>query len=298
MEPWWPVRIASCVSASIPEVTRTSTRRTPAAAARSISSSESRTTRPAPASAAARSSSSPLLLPCTISRSPGIPARTRERQLTERRDVGAEPFLAEQAQQREVGERLGAVGDERVRRRAAVGARLRAQGRLAVDEQRRAVLGGELAGRGRRRARARRPRPPRSREAGRASLEGTVPPVRASFVLSLPERLAPLARRPGVAGADPRVGAVPAAALRAPLAPLRGDCEEPAAHLDRARRRRRGRASSVEPAGPAPKELAQSARARATWSSSARSPRSASRRSGCSPPRATSPTARASTSRR
>ena len=41
-EPWWPVRIASCVSASMPGVTRIERRAaTPAARARSISSSES-----------------------------------------------------------------------------------------------------------------------------------------------------------------------------------------------------------------------------------------------------------------
>ena len=43
-EPTWPVRIASCVSASIPGVTRASMRSTPAARARSSSSTESSTT--------------------------------------------------------------------------------------------------------------------------------------------------------------------------------------------------------------------------------------------------------------
>jgi hypothetical protein len=73
-EPSWAVRIFSCVSASIPGVTRTSTSRTPASVARSTSSRASRTTKRALASAAARSSSSLLLFPCTTMRSPGRPA--------------------------------------------------------------------------------------------------------------------------------------------------------------------------------------------------------------------------------
>ncbi len=43
-DPTCPVRIDSCVSASIPGVTRASIRSTPAARARSSSSTESRTT--------------------------------------------------------------------------------------------------------------------------------------------------------------------------------------------------------------------------------------------------------------
>ena len=78
-EPAWPVRIDSCVSASIPGVTRTSIRPTPASRARSSSSTESRTTYAARASAAAASSSSDLLLPCTTSRSPSTPARWAKR---------------------------------------------------------------------------------------------------------------------------------------------------------------------------------------------------------------------------
>ena len=72
-EPWWPVRIASCVSASIPGVTRMSVRETRASRARSISSSESTTTS-APASAAASSSSRDLLFPWTTRSRPAIPA--------------------------------------------------------------------------------------------------------------------------------------------------------------------------------------------------------------------------------
>ena len=73
LEPRWPVRIASCVSATTPGVTRMSTRRTPASAARAGSSSASIATS-APASAAPRNSSSDLLFPCTIRFGPSIPA--------------------------------------------------------------------------------------------------------------------------------------------------------------------------------------------------------------------------------
>ena len=143
-EPWWPVRIASCVSASTPGVTRTSTRRTPAAAARLASSGASSTTVAPASAAAARSSSSDLLLPCTTSWSPVEPGRARERELAERRDVGAEPFLGEQPQHRDVRERLRPVDDERARSRGAEGAGALAQRLLAVDDERRAEARGEL----------------------------------------------------------------------------------------------------------------------------------------------------------
>ena len=68
-----PVRIASCVSASTPSVSRTSVRVTPAARARSTSSRASSTTS-APAAPAAASSASSLLLPWTTSASPPMPA--------------------------------------------------------------------------------------------------------------------------------------------------------------------------------------------------------------------------------
>src|SRR5581483_5717561 len=73
-EPRCPVLMASCVSGSIPGVTRTSTRSTCARRARGASSSESRTTSQTPTSAARRSSSSDLLLPCTTMREGGTPA--------------------------------------------------------------------------------------------------------------------------------------------------------------------------------------------------------------------------------
>ena len=128
-----------CVTASTPGVRRTSTRRTPAAAARAGSSGASSTT-VAPASAAARSSSSDLLLPWKRIRSPVEPGRLRERELAERRDVGADALLGEQPQQRDVRERLRPVDDERAGRGLAVRARLRADRLLAVDDERRPVL--------------------------------------------------------------------------------------------------------------------------------------------------------------
>ena len=76
----------------------------------------------------------------------GNPGRARERDLAERGDVGAEPFLREHAQQRDVREGLRPVGDERAGRRGAIRARLRAKGLLAVDDERRAELLGEGRG--------------------------------------------------------------------------------------------------------------------------------------------------------
>src|SRR6185312_10167644 len=77
----WPVAILRWVSASMAGFTRTSTGWTrPAAAARrsiwSSSPSWSATRSPARAASAAAMSASDLLFPCTISRSPGVPAAT------------------------------------------------------------------------------------------------------------------------------------------------------------------------------------------------------------------------------
>ena len=66
-EPAWPVRIASCVSASTPGVTRSRTRcdRPPSSSAsRSASSPLSSTTVPTPASTAIASSARDFALPC------------------------------------------------------------------------------------------------------------------------------------------------------------------------------------------------------------------------------------------
>ena len=64
----------------------------------------------------------------------------REAQLTERRDVGAETFLDEHAEQRDVRERLRSEDDQRVGRGAGVRAGARAKGRFAEDDERRAEL--------------------------------------------------------------------------------------------------------------------------------------------------------------
>ena len=74
------------------------------------------------------------------------------------------------------------------------------------------------------------------------------------------------------------------------LAPLRGDGEEPAARRDRARRRRRGTGGRGRRVRAERDEARRAQERRATPSSSARSPPSASRRSGSSPPEPTSRT--------
>ena len=79
--------------------------------------------------------------------------------------------------------------------------------------------------------------------------------MRPSFLLSLPERSS--ARwLPALAGVDPRVRAGPAAAVRPSVEAVRGEREEPAADLDRARRRRRGGRRAPSPTLPRAKELA------------------------------------------
>ena len=139
-EPTWPVRIDSCVSASIPGVMRTSIRSTPAARARSSSSTESRTTYAACASTAAASSLVRLVVAVDhqpLGRDAGV---LREAQLAEGRHVGAEPLVGEQAQDRDVRERLRPVDDECVRRRGPVRPCARPDRLLAVDDERRAEL--------------------------------------------------------------------------------------------------------------------------------------------------------------
>ena len=96
-EPWWAVRISSCVSASIPGVTRTSARRTPAAAARS-----GLVERVEHDEAHVRLGGGPQLLVALVvavdddplARDPGAAG---ELELAERRDVGAEALGREQA---------------------------------------------------------------------------------------------------------------------------------------------------------------------------------------------------------
>jgi hypothetical protein len=68
-------------------------------------------------------------------------------ELAERRDVGAEPFISEQPQQRDVGERLGAIEDQRIGRSLAVGPGEREDRPLAIGDERRPVLVRESRGR-------------------------------------------------------------------------------------------------------------------------------------------------------
>ena len=166
-EPWCPVRIASCVSASTPSVTRTSTRRRlqpPPAPPRRARRGRPARRRRLPR----RSSVSSLLLPWTTSASPVDPRRTRERELARGGDVRADPLLAQKAQSRDVRERLRPVEDAPARPTAARSARARSADRLlAVDDERRPEPLGERRSAARRRSRA---RPARcARRAGKSS---------------------------------------------------------------------------------------------------------------------------------
>ena len=165
-EPWWPVRIASCVSASTPSVTRTSTRRTPAAAASSASSGASSTTA-APSAAASRQERLVLVVPVHDELGAGEAGGARERELARGSDVGPDPLRAQQPQHRDVGEGLRPEGDVPAGGRRLQRARPRAQRLLAVDDERRPVLGRELGGVRRRRGQGRSPR--------RAPCPGTAP---------------------------------------------------------------------------------------------------------------------------
>ena len=138
-EPSCAVAIAWWVSASTPGVSRTSTRRTPAAARAlrlvgRVEHDERAGLRGGPQLLVR------LVVAVEEQAVAGEPGRARERELAERRDVGADALLGEHAQQLDVRERLRPVDDQRVRRGVAVGARLRAQRLLAVDEERRPVL--------------------------------------------------------------------------------------------------------------------------------------------------------------
>ena len=72
------------------------------------------------------------------------PGRARERELAGRGDVGADPLLAQEAQDGHVGERLRAEGDVPAGRRVAQRPRPRPQRLLAVDDERGAELRREL----------------------------------------------------------------------------------------------------------------------------------------------------------
>ena len=238
------MRIASWVSASTPSVTRTRTRWTPAAAANAASSGASRTTA-APSAAASRRNASPLLFPCTTISSPREPGRPGERELTGRRDVGADSLLAEEAEHGDVGERLRPERDVAVRADSrAKRPRSRAQRLLAVDDER--------ACRTARRARL----PPTSRR-GRGQ-----------------------PRRSGPSPGRGRAGFARPAAHQAstpPRLPRRRARASPRARAARSRRRGRpGRSRVIRCCDHAP----ASRRGRASGSSADRTPRAA-RRTPC-----------------
>ncbi len=86
-----------------------------------------------------------------------MPARCANSELAGGRDVGAEPFVGEEPQDRERREGLRPVDDERVGCALAVGAGLLAQRQLVVDDERRPELARELAGPQAAQQRARRP---------------------------------------------------------------------------------------------------------------------------------------------
>ena len=73
--------------------------------------------------------------------------RQRVGELAQGGHVGADALVGEHLQERHVRERLRPVDDERARRRLPVGAGLGADRLLAVDDERRAVVGGEALGR-------------------------------------------------------------------------------------------------------------------------------------------------------
>ena len=141
-----PVVVFSCVCASTPGDTRTSTRAlTPAAAAAAatcaISPALSITMRPTPASTASRSSTGDLLLPVEID-APHVDAgHSQDGDLAAGDGVEAQPLCGDQARERAVEERLGAVqnvclgvlGSEAV----DIGAALRTNRRHIVDIKRR-----------------------------------------------------------------------------------------------------------------------------------------------------------------
>ena len=157
-------RLDARASAARARARRRRPRRAPARPARRAR----RSRRPRPRRA---SSSSDLLLPWKRMRSPGMPAACAKRELAERRDVGADALLGEH---RAAARRSGTPSSRRRRARpgaaVAVRARLRADRLLAVDDERRPVLGRER-GRGdaaERELAARR----RARNRGRARARG------------------------------------------------------------------------------------------------------------------------------
>ena len=141
-EPRCAVFTASCVSASIPGVTRTRNRSAPAACAL-------RARRASRGRGGARLRRAPqqlVLLVVAVHHEPFSvdPRAQGERELAGGGDVGAEPFLGEQPQQRDRRERLRPVHDERSGAACAVRASLVSQRLVVVDDEGRAVAAREL----------------------------------------------------------------------------------------------------------------------------------------------------------
>ena len=135
----WAVRIARCVSASMPGVTRTSTVRTPADFARATSSSASMTTI-APGLGRRLELFVRLVVAVEQDLLAPHPCAQRELELTARGDVGPQTLRGEEPEQRDVGERLRPVHDERFRIDSRIRARPGENGLPAVHEERRAEL--------------------------------------------------------------------------------------------------------------------------------------------------------------
>ena len=152
------MRIASCVSASTPGVTRTMH----AAHAR-LGRAPGLVERVEDDERACLGRRAQLLvrLVVPVHEQPVAldPGAARERELTQRGHVRAEPFLGEQAHQRDVRERLRPVDDERVRNGPLEHPRALAQRVLGVDDERRAEPLRQLGHGQFRRAPARPPRP-------------------------------------------------------------------------------------------------------------------------------------------
>ncbi len=152
LEPAWPVRMCSWVSASTPGTTRRSSRGPPPSAwRRSASCSLSSTTVPTPASTAIRSSASDLALPCRYRRPGSNPARSARCSSPPEATSQPEPLLGEDAQDGRAREGLRREDDlagavvhprQRVHERTRPGAQVV----LAHHVGRGAELPSELAG--------------------------------------------------------------------------------------------------------------------------------------------------------
>ena len=144
-EPWWPVRIDSCVSASMPGVTRISVR-SHTGRAGAVDLLERVHDDERSGLGGRRELLVRLVVPVEDEPAAGEAGGLREAKLAERRDVGADPLLGEDPHHREIRERFRPVDDRRLGRGLAVGTGTGAQRRLVVDEERAPVLADEVRG--------------------------------------------------------------------------------------------------------------------------------------------------------